>query len=771
MSNAVHEVCLNSTFIAFRLWCLFLMHPASGALYIICVPKLKKEHAALLACAVLFAVTLALYWPVRHFDFINYDDPTYVSQNRHVKTGLSWAGIEWAFTSGEESNWHPLTWLSHMTDVQLFGLKPGRHHLTNAFLHALNVVLLFLVCRRMTNAAGASFLVAGIFAWHPLRVESVAWISERKDVLSMLFFLMTLFTYLLYVESKKLPAVVPASGNPESPRKTVILYWLTLALFALGLMSKPMLVTLPFVLLLLDYWPLNRAGLSRDANPSAGGLVALWLPLFREKIPFFLLSLASCVATYCVQSHAGSVAPLTDLTLRMRVANAAVACAFYLRATLWPERLAVFYPHPYVWTGWLVFGSASLLVAISALVFWQARRRRYLLVGWLWFLGTLVPVIGLVQVGNQAYADRYTYLPLIGIAIAVVWAFKELADRSTAARAGAITLGGIILITNLAATRRQLAYWQNTATLFRHVLAVTKDNYVAHACLGKVLLEEKRLPEARQELLAALAIEPRYFFAQANMGNLLTQLGQVDEAIAALKTTIQIDPTYMLAYYHMGIALGEKGRYQEASEAYRKALSLEPTFANARYNLGLSLAKLGQPAEAETEYREAVRLDPDLAYAHYSLAQLLRASGRTAEALGHLQQAVKSDPAYLPARQELGATLLALGKLQDAVTVYEDLLHLQTNNVIAQNNLGLALVQLGRLADAIPHFAAFVRLDGSNFSARCNLAYAYLAQENYAAAATNFSEALRLKPGDTNILSKLALCESRAGTPGKAGTP
>ncbi len=736
--------------------------------------SVKRTLPAWLLCALLFGVTLFLYWPVRHFDFVNYDDPIYVIDNRHVQSGLNWEGVQWAFTSKEATNWHPLTWLSHMLDVQWFGMHPGPHHVTSVVLHSLNAVLLFLVWLRMTKILWPSFLVAALFAWHPLRVESVVWIAERKDVLSMLFFLLTLYAYVLYAGAAHRPDASPGETNPRKNTiwRSSFFYLLTLALFALGLMCKPMLVTMPFLLLVLDYWPLKRltlaSGMERDLARANG---ESWRRLFGEKIPLFALSAASCMATFLAQSSGGAVATLERTPLDERLANAVVAYVVYLKQMVWPVRLAVFYPYLHGWGWFTVLGCAVLLFGITAVALWQRTRRQYLLAGWLWYLGTLVPVIGIVQVGDQAHADRYTYLPLIGIAVILAWSLRELLDR----RSGLRTVVGIgcasALTACLFATRHQLQSWRDAETLFRHALAVTENNYVAHNSLGNTLTDQKRLDEAKKEYDAALSISPLYSDSHINLGRVFMQQGDLERAIEHFHTALEIKPASMLANYNLGVALGEQGRNQEAVDVYQKAVALDPDFADAHYNLALALAKLGRPAEAEAEDRKALRLSPRFAYAHYSLAITLQQLHRDTEACEEFQRAVQFDPQYMPARYELGSALLALSRFQEAVPVFEEILRLQPTNSVAQNNLGLALARLGKPDVAVPHFAEVVRLEPESFSARYNLANALMAGEQYAAAATNFAEALRLKPGDTKVIARLVLCRLRATSSGKEKFP
>jgi protein O-mannosyl-transferase len=603
----------------------------------------KPDKLQLGVCCVLLAtLTAALYWPARKFSFINYDDPVYVTQNTQVQSGLTWKGVAWALTAGHASNWHPLTWLSHMADVQIFGQSAGAHHLVNVLLHSANSLLLLLVLLRLTGKAVPSLLAAALFAWHPLHVESVTWISERKDVLSSLFWLLTLWFYAGYAQRRL--------GGPD-PRRTTWAYLAALICFALGLLSKPMVVTLPFVLLLVDVWPLKRVSLEA---PRAGA----WSALMREKIPFFALAAGSCVLTLLAQSRSGAVAPLSYIPLDQRVANALVAYVFYLRKTIWPADLAVFYPHPGASPRSLVLVSAALLGLTTWAAWWQSKRRPWLAVGWFWYLGTLVPVIGLVQVGNQAYADRYTYVPLLGIFIAVAWGVTEWAFSSRPKLLAASLGFGLALAAYGLATHRQLRHWENSETLFRRALAVTENNYLAHHGLAYQLAATGKPDEAQYHYERALAILPTYYEAHLNLGILLLAKGALDPAAEHLLLALQFNPDSVEGHYNYGVVLGRQGKDGAAIVEFNKAAKLQPEHLNAHYNLGLALAKLGRPQEAERHYRQAIRLgelravgaDARLALPHYNLGLLLQQEGRSAEAQEHFDQAARLRAMLPPSR-------------------------------------------------------------------------------------------------------------------------
>ncbi len=565
----------------------------------------------------LAALTVLVYLPVREYGYVAYDDPDYVTGNAIVQAGLSWRGAGWAFTTGHASNWHPLTWISHMADVSVFGSGPAGPHLVNAVLHALNTVLLFGVLLLFCpEARWRSAWVAALFALHPLHVESVAWVSERKDVLSAFFFLLTLGAYGFYAKRRE-----TGQGRARA------WYALALGLFALGLMSKPMLVTLPCVLLLLDHWPLRRVRLSSWADFRAGAGPLLW-----EKIPFFALSLVSCVVTFLVQQRGGSVRSLESFSLGERLANAAVACGLYLRNTVRPANLAVFYPHPGSWPAFVVLACVGLLAALSFLALRTARIQPFVTTGWFWFLGMLMPVIGLVQVGNQALADRYTYLPLIGVFIVLAWGATALAERGRWPTPLLAAAAALPVLACLVLTRGQLRHWRESEALFRHALAATKNNYVVHNNLGALLFERGQVEEAMEHYRQSLAAYPGYADAHGNLGNALLAQGRVDEALSHYERAREIRPDDADAHVNLGNALVRKQRLPEAMACYRTALVLQPAHAKAHYNLGLCLLETGAMEPGIAQLRQAVEAQPDYLNAHLCLGEVLAMLGRREEA-------------------------------------------------------------------------------------------------------------------------------------------
>jgi protein O-mannosyl-transferase len=555
-------------------------------------------------CASLVMVTVALYWPASGFQFVNYDDPDYFVKNAHVRSGLSWGGFFWACGSGDASNWHPLTWLSLMLDVTLFESGgPAGPHFTNILFHAANSVLLFWLLRRLTGAHWRSAFVAGLFALHPLNVESVAWVAERKNVLSTFFWLLTLLAYTRYAQKRSrvepsplryaAPGCRESSGCAAVPalgsRPPTLDYSLALLFFALGLMSKPMLITLPFVLLLLDHWPLGRWQM--DSFPDWRGRLPR---LLLEKTPFFLLSAASGVLTLLVQQQGEAVQSAGLFPFSVRMGNTFVSYCRYLGKAFWPDNLAVFYPHPGHWPPAMVATAATFVFAASLAIWRLGRRFPFLITGWFWFLGTLIPVIGLVQVGRQAIADRYTYVPLIGIFIIISWGAAEIFARARSARAMAVITAGVVLTACAWHAKAQLGYWQNDGTLFRHALAVTRNNYVAHYNLGIYLAKNGRPKEAMDNYCAAIRFDPSRMDPHLNLGIILESVGQLNEAANEYREAVRLDPNSHAAHFNLGCVLVNLGQRDEAIEQFREVLRLKPGFVLAVQRL----RELGIPPPA-----------------------------------------------------------------------------------------------------------------------------------------------------------------------------
>jgi protein O-mannosyl-transferase len=609
-------------------------------------PALRRRSLSNLWISLaILAIACAVYAPVASFDFINFDDPDMVTANPHVRQGITPAGIEWAFTSDEAANWFPVTRLSHMLDYQLFGLRSGASHLVNVLLHALAAIVLFAFLDRATRARWSSAIVALLFALHPLHVESVAWISERKDSLSALFWFLALFAYVRYTE------------RPSVARYLAVTAW-----FLLGLMSKSMIVTLPFVLLLLDFWPLRRP-------PSLG--------LLREKIPLFALSALASLATYLVQRHSGAVGALAAVHLGLRAGNALLSYVTYIAKMFWPSGLAVFYPYPAAIPLWQVALAAAALTAVTLAVVRLWRRAPYLAVGWFWYLGTLLPVIGLVQAGGQARADRYTYVPMVGITLALAWGVTDLLRRWPRSQ---IVLAGAVALACVPATRAQLAYWQNSESLFRHALAVTIGNDVAEHNLGNYLMNVPgQLPEAIGHLEASLHLSPNSAKTHTELGNALSRVpGREREALAEYEAALRLAPDSALSHDSLGSALANANRLPEAIAEYRAAQRLAPDSAIPHNNMGNALAKMNRVPEAIAEYEAALRLDPNSTEAHNNLGVVLsNLPGRLPEALRHFEAVVSLKPESSEAHLNLGKALaMDPARMPDAIAEFEAALRL-----------------------------------------------------------------------------------------------
>ncbi|OQX10679.1 MAG: hypothetical protein BWK80_45505 [Desulfobacteraceae bacterium IS3] len=614
------------------------------------VSKKINISADVLICFLLVAAIAAVYGQTGQYDFVTYDDGEYVYENIHVKAGLTWESIVWAFTTTHMSNWHPLTWLSYMLEVQIYGpsfsADAGLHHLGNVLFHIINSLLLFSVLKKMTGALWQSAFVAALFALHPLHVESVAWISERKDVLSMFFWLLTMWGYARYVES-------PEKYN----------YLITLLFFMAGLMSKPMVVTLPFVLILLDFWPLKR-------------LKKSFTSIFYEKIPFFVLTAILSAVTFFAQKSESAVGTLSVLPLDGRIANALVSYISYIVKMILPYGLSVFYPHPFTFPIWQVAGAAVLLIAISAFVFRNLRQKPYLAVGWLWYIGTLVPVIGLVQVGSQSMADRYTYIPLIGLFIIIAHGIPDILPARRYKKTGLALFAAVIISILMIMTETQAGYWKNSFTLFQHALAVTSDNYIAHRCVGDELFHQGKTDEAIRHYQEALRISPNYANAYNNLGAALFHKGKTDEAIVCLEEALRLKPDFAGAhknlaqilplrakrdaeiakiqnefqdnpnqpelYCKIGNVYKSYGQWDKAVEQYRKALSVQPEFTEALNLTAIVYAAMGKYDDALSLLKKSLRIQPDNPDVCYYIACVFARQQQTQDAVFWLKAAVRN---------------------------------------------------------------------------------------------------------------------------------
>lgn len=610
-------------------------------------------------------VTLAVYAQTARFDFVNFDDPDSLTRNPHVRAGWTADAVKWAFTSRDAANWFPLTRLSHVLSAQLFGMVSGPHHLVNVALHALSAILLFVFLKAATGSRWASAFTAAIFALHPLHVESVAWVSERKDVLGALFWFLALAGYVRWVR---------AGGRQW--------YALSLVAFCCGWMAKPMIVTLPAVLLLLDAWPLGR--------------LRPWSARLREKIPFFAISLLGSAITWEAQRGSGAVQPLAAFPLGLRIENAAVSYLVYLGKSILPVKLAVFYPYPRAIPLWQAATAVLVLAAISIWTAREFRARPYLAVGWWWFLGTLLPVIGLVQAGAQARADRYLYIPMIGLCIMAAWGARDALRSHPRWRTPAAVAAIAALAAYGTAARSQASYWENSGTLFRHALAVTEENYLAEHNLGAYLLEQPGgLPEAIAHLRYAVELNPNSARARSDLGNALSRIpGREQDAITQYRAAIRLEPGAAIPHNNLANALAQTGQIADAIAEYRTALRLDPDYAEARANLA------------------AVQNAPDAAERHYNQGITLSEEGRPTEAEREFEAALRLNPNYADAENNLGVALTRIpGREADAISHFRAALHLRPDYVDAHYNLGVALANTpGGTAEALQHFETAFRL-------------------------------------------------------------
>lgn len=707
-----------------------------------------QNRKRLLICAGLSLVILVTFWPVIHCGFVNYDDPYYVLQNSHIQQGFSINSLGWAFTTGHAGNWHPLTWISHILDVNLFGLNPAGHHLTNLILHVLNANLVFLIFLRMSGAIWRSALVAALFALHPLHVESVAWISERKDVLSTFFWGLTLLAYLGYVA-----------------RPTVTKYLLIAVSFSLGLMAKPMLVTVPCLLLLLDFWPLRRIATGRRilgfdlSSPDAAAEGAPPLPrvplarLIVEKIPLFLLTAISCLVTVWAQRR--TVMPLEGISVLVRICNAMTSYCRYVYKMIWPQRLIVHYPYPGLWSIWPLLLVAFTLASFTYVAIRLARLRPYVIVGWLWFLGTLIPTIGLIQVGTQSMADRYSYVPLIGLFLIIAWGAYDLSTH-LGLRSPVLAGAGMVVLAACAATSRsQLAHWRSGRTLFQHAVNIVPDDYLAQYNLGVATLDEGDLDRARELFEKSAHINPAFSEAWNNLANALVIQGRPAEAIECYSRALKYRPDHGLTHYNMGLALAELGNRDQAIAHFQTALRLSPDFSVVFKDLGHVLVEKGELPQALTYLREYVRRAPNDAEGRVRLAEALKANQEQEAAQEQYSTALALQPELPQKYATIARGLGKAGKVEAAIDRYSTLMELQKRDPTLTEEFGIFLADHGRLADAMARFKELLRLR-PDAQAHYDLGLVLVMQDHAKEAVEQYRQALELKADFTLVLNDLA---------------
>ena len=615
-------------------------------------------------CILLAALVWLGFGQTLRHQFVNYDDGMYVYQNPEVLRGLTLKGIVWSFTFASIGHWHPVTWWSHMLDCQLFGLRAGGHHLINVLLHAGAAILLFLALGEMTGSIWRSGFVAALFAIHPLRVESVAWIAERKDVLSGVFFMLTLFAYGRYV---------------RGPRP-VFDYLLVVIFFALGLMSKGMLVTLPFVLLLLDYWPLDRLGIQKPE---------VRRHIFLEKIPLLALSVLSILATSLSPEK---VAPALRESLPGRLENAVVSYVIYLKQMFYPSGLSIPYFNPPNGFSFLGIGfSAALLIAVSMGVVAVWKTRPYLAVGWFWYLGMMLPVIGIVQISYYARADRYTYLPQIGLYILVTWGVADLVNRFQKRREILAVAAVVVIALLLMRTRAQASYWHDSETLWHHALSVDENNFIAHTNLGLALDEKGRSDAAISEYEKALQIQPAYAEAHNDLGNALSGVGRLKEAIAHYQTALKLAPNLPQVHNNLGTALAQNGQLVEAVAQFQQAIEINPDMAGAHVNMGYAFLQMGEPDQAVPQLLKALEIKPDLVEAHKHLADLFLKKGQLGEAIVHYRKVLERRPDDAEAHLKLANALNRSGQRGEAIMHYRDAARLKPRDGLSRTKLAWLL--------------------------------------------------------------------------------
>jgi tetratricopeptide (TPR) repeat protein len=688
-----------------------------------------RKYPVVFIYLVLILSTLVVFLQARNFDFVNFDDNKYVYENPEVLNGLTIDGIIWAFTTNVMANWHPLTWLSLMLDCQMFGKNPGDMHIVNVLFHLANTLLLFAVLRKMTGTLWPSAFAAAAFAVHPMHVESVAWIAERKDVLSTFFLFLTMLSYAAYVR-----------------KKSIFRYLLTLFLFATGLLSKPMLVTLPFLLILLDYWPLERI---------RKGQFSFYKSVI-EKIPFIILTAVASVITFFVQLKEHGVIDLAVLSLKGRILNVFISYARYIYKLFWPQKLAVFYPLDYQkFALWQVAMCVLLLAAVTILVIYLRQKRKYLVTGWFWFAGTLIPVIGLVHIGLQAYADRYTYIPYTGLFIMIAWGLPDILSkwkfRKTAlglSMAAALSILGFY-------AHRQAGFWKDNMTLFSHANEVTQDNYLAHQNLGAAYSNAGSYRESIEEYRRAIQIKANDSRPYFGLGIVYGKLGRGQEEIESYKQALKLEPDNVEAMLNLGAAYEKQGLYQEAAESYRQAIKIKMDYADAYFNLGIVYCKLGQYQDAAEACQKAIKIRPNFVESYVCLGISREKLGQYQNAIESYRQAIRIKPEYADAYYNLGVVYGVLGRGQEAIEAYKKTITIKPDYTTAYYNIGISYQGMDRYEEAIVAYKKTVLIEPNFADAHYNLGIIYSAKGQKDSAVKEYKILKNLDPEKANKLLDL----------------
>ena len=718
--------------------------------------EILAKYRCVLICLLLVCGVPAVYWQVLASDFVNIDDTVYVTENPHIQTGFSTENIKWVFSVGKVAYWHPLTWLSHMLDCQLYGLRPGLHHLTSLIIHIANSLLVFWVFKGMTGAVWQSAFVAAVFAFHPVNVDSVAWIAERKNVLSTLFWLLTMWAYTGYVRR----------GGARR-------YSLALGLFALGLLAKPMLITLPFAMLLLDYWPLGRLSLRRSSGQSAGkggksrATGGPILPIGRlvwEKTPFFALSVVSVFLSFLSMRRLGITTSTDLIPMRLRLANAAVSYVSYIGKIICPRKLAVFYPYPMEVAIWRSMGTVLLLACASFVLIWVFRRKAYLSVGWLWFIGTLFPVIGLVQAGLwPAIAERWAYVPMIGLLIIITWGAGELAAKWRLPISVLILAGGVCLSALAFCTYRQVGYWRNSRTLFGHALDVTTDNYIAHLNFGNTFIVDGKIAEAMSHYGKAVEIHPAFDDAHYNLGVGFSLQEAYEQAIKEYRIALNLNAGHFNARLRLAEALTRTGRLDEATGHYEKLLQVMPDNVEVLNNYALALVQMKRTSRAIEFYNKALRIDPDSVEVLNNLGTALAEQWQFGPAIAHLTKALRLKPGFTKTYYNLADAFKRAGRLNDAVEYCKQALRIDPQDKVGHYNLGRLLSEQKNYDEAAEHYEKAIQLDGDFAVARYNLGQILAGRGETDKAIAQFREVLRIYPNDAEMNCNLGTLLAKQG--------